>query len=144
MVNDTQQIIDIQMREGKDGYISLIMGHFSRMAYIVASGGDQTNKPADLYYMSNLIISMIPDLERQKVIRKKLKDRIEELKLSEKKSEGAAISTAAIEIVGDITYFMDEHLGVSKANRIAFDFDCTNCKFKKESEKIERTETECH
>jgi hypothetical protein len=118
------------MRESKDGYIGMIMGHFSRMASIVASGGDSTNKHADLYYMTNLIISMIPKLEKQKDIRNKLKLRIEELK-KEGKSESAAISNASVELIGDCVIYLDESLGVNKENRISIDFDCGGCKYKK-------------
>ena len=130
MVEENQQILDISMRESKDGYIGMIMGHFSRMAYIVASGGDQTNKHADLYYMTNLIISMIPNLDRQRDIRIKLKTRIDELK-KEGKSESAAIANASVEIVGECVIFLDESLGVNKENRISIDFNCGGCRYKK-------------
>ena len=130
MTEDNQQVLDISMRESKDGYIGMIMGHFSRMASIVASGGDSTNKHADLYYMTNLIISMIPKLEKQKDIRNKLKLRIDELK-KEGKSESAAISNASVELIGDCVIYLDESLGVNKENRISIDFDCNGCKYKK-------------
>jgi hypothetical protein len=130
MTEDNNQVLDISMRESKDGYIGMIMGHFSRMASIVASGGDSTNKHADLYYMTNLIISMIPKLEKQKDIRNKLKLRIEELK-KEGKSESAAISNASVELIGDCVIYLDESLGVNKENRISIDFDCGGCKYKK-------------
>ncbi len=130
MVDDNQQILDISMRESKDGYIGMIMSHFSRMAYIVASGGDNTNKHADLYYMTNLIISMIPNLDRQREIRNKLKVRIEELK-KEGKSDSAAISNASVELVGECVIFLDESLGVNKQNRISIDFNCGGCRYKK-------------
>jgi len=100
------------------------------MAFIVASGGDTTNKHADLYYMTNLIISMIPNLDRQKDIRLKLKQRIEELK-KEGKSDSASIANASVEIVGECVIYLDESLGVNKENRISIDFDCGGCKFKK-------------
>lgn len=130
MTEENQQVLDISMRESKDGYIGMIMGHFSRMAFIVASGGDSSNKHADLYYMTNLIISMIPNLDRQKEIRTKLKLRIEELK-KEGKSEPASIANASVEIVGECVIYLDESLGVNKENRISIDFDCGGCKYKK-------------
>lgn len=128
MVEDNPQIMEISMRESKDGYIGMIMSHFSRMAFIVANQSD--NKHADLYYMANLIISMIPDIDRQKKIRAKLKSRIEDYK-TEGKSEQAAISNASVEVVGQAVIFLDESLGVNKANRISIDFNCGGCKYKK-------------
>lgn len=128
--NQNQQVLDFPVRESKDGYISMLMGHFSRMAYIITTSSDPINKHVDLYYMANLIISMLTSIERQNEIRANLKKRIEELK-QEGKDENAAISNASVEIVGQCVIFLDESLGVNKSNRVSIDFDCSGCLYKK-------------
>ncbi len=84
----------------------------------------------NIYFNALLIINHIPDSKLRKELTKKLKDHIDELKKSGV-SESPAITTASIEIVGDVMDHIDEMLGIEKRSKIAIEIECENCKFKK-------------
>lgn len=124
-VNENLQVLDVQMRSGKESYIGILVGHISRMAYIIAS---DKLEPAKTYYMANLIIAMVPGQDRRKELIKKLKEKIDEVR-EEKIKDGyqietakdIAITAASIYIVGDATDFLNLHLGITKEARVEID-----------------------
>lgn len=125
MDNENLQVLDVQMRAGKDSYIGILVGHISRMAFIIAS---DKLEPAKIYYMANLIIAMVPGKDRRKELQKRLKDKIDEVK-QEKIKEGysevaakeIALTSASVYIVGDATDFLNLHLGITKEARVEID-----------------------
>jgi hypothetical protein len=137
---------DIGSKEGKDGFIGLLFGHLGRMSFAL-NNTDLGSQSANIYYNSLLIINHIPDSELRKNLQSKLKARIEEFK-REGKAENAAITTASIEIVGDVMDHIDEMLGIEKRAKISIELDCYSCKYKraiedaddKDEEKPEKVE----
>ena len=148
--NENLQVLDVQMRSGKDSYIGILVGHISRMAYIIAS---DKLEPAKTYYMANLIISMVPGKDRRKELIEKLKEKVEEIR-KEKIEEGyptttakdIALTAASIYIVGDATDFLNLHLGITKEARVEIDLspDIAESlrKIEEQKEYITKLETE--
>ncbi len=123
--SENLQVLDVQMRSGKDSYIGILVGHISRMAYIIAS---DKLEPAKTYYMANLIISMVPGKDRRMELTQRLKEKINEIKeekIKEKYPENIAkdiaLTAASIYIVGDATDFLNLHLGITKEARVEID-----------------------
>ncbi len=121
---------DIGGKEGKEGYIGLLFGHLGRMSYAL-NNSELGSQSGNIYFNSLLIINHIPDSKIRKELSNKLKLRIEELKNIEKKSEAAAITTASIEIVGDVMDHIDEMLGIEKKSKISIELNCYSCKYKR-------------
>lgn len=123
--NENMQVLDVQMRSGKDGYIGIMVGNFSRMAFIIAS---EKMQPANMYYMANLIISMIPGQDIRQELIQTFKNKIKEIK-EEKLKEGypenvakdISISAASVFMVGEATDFLNLHLGITKEARVEID-----------------------
>jgi hypothetical protein len=120
---------DVGAKEGKEGFIGLLFGHLSRMSFAL-NNTELGSQSANIYYNSLLIINHIPDSELRRDLTKKLKERIEELK-KEGKAENASITTASIEIVGDVMDHIDEMLGIEKRSKISIELDCYSCKYKR-------------
>lgn len=129
---------DVGAKEGKEGYISLLFGHLSRMSFAL-NNSELGNQSGNIYFNSLLIINHIPDAKLRRELSKKLKERVEELK-TEKKSESAAITTASIEIVGDVMDHIDEMLGIEKKAKISIELDCYSCPYKRKVEDMEDEE----
>ena len=123
---------DIGSKEGKDGFIGLLFGHLGRMSFAL-NNTDLGSQSSNIYYNSLLIINHIPEAELRKSLMNKLKDRIEELK-KEGKANNAAVTTASIEIVGDVMDHIDEMLGIEKRAKISIELDCYSCKYKRMAE----------
>ncbi len=121
---------DVGAKEGKEGFIGLLFGHLSRMSFAL-NNTELGSQSANIYYNSLLIINHIPDADLRNTLSKKLKDRIEELKTKENKSQDAAIITSSIEIVGDVMDHIDEMLGIEKKAKISIELDCYSCKYKR-------------
>jgi hypothetical protein len=126
---------DQKFAESKDGFVGLMFSNISRVIQIL-SNPELGNISTNVYLIGQTMISQIPDSEVRKELRKKLKDRIEELK----KERGENISEetkryvnvlATTEIIGDIMDNVDLYCGIVKENRISFDKDCGECKYKK-------------
>jgi len=130
---------DVGAKEGKEGYIGLLFAHLGRMSFAL-NNTELGSQSANIYYNSLLIINHIPDVELRKELMKKLKARIDELEMKEKKTKEAAIITASIEIVGDVMDHIDEMLGIEKKAKISIELDCHSCKFRKAVEDMEDTE----
>ena len=120
---------DIGGKEGKEGFIALLFGHLGRMSFAL-NNSELPEQSGNIYYNSLFIINHIPDADLRKELSKKLRERIDELK-KEKKDNAAAITTAAIEIVGDVMDHMDEMLGIEKKAKISIELDCESCKYKR-------------
>lgn len=130
---------DIGGKEGKEGYIGLLFGHLGRMSFAL-NNTELGTQSGNIYFNSLLIINHIPDAELRKSLSKKLKDRIEELKKTENKSDSAAVTTASIEIVGDVMDHIDEMLGIEKKSKISIELDCYSCPYKRKAEDLEDKE----
>jgi len=142
-INGTVFQSDIGGKEGKEGYIGLLFGHLGRMSFAL-NNSELANQSGNIYFNSLLIINHIPDPKIRKELSAKLKARIEELKSVEKKSEPAAITTASIEIVGDVMDHIDEMLGIEKKSKISIELDCYSCKYKRMVEdKEDKNVPEC-
>jgi predicted house-cleaning noncanonical NTP pyrophosphatase (MazG superfamily) len=129
---------DVGGKEGKEGYIGLLFGHLARMSFAL-NNSELANQSGNIYYNSLLIIHHVPDSELRKELSKKLKERIAELK-KDGKEESAAVTTASIEIVGDVMDHIDEMLGIEKRAKISIELDCYSCKYKRAVEDMEDNE----
>lgn len=127
---------DVGGKEGKEGYIGLLFGHLGRMSFAL-NNSELGSQSGNIYFNSLLIINHIPDAELRKSLSKKLKERIEELKKTENKSDSAAVTTASIEIVGDVMDHIDEMLGIEKKAKISIELDCYSCPYKRKIEDME-------
>lgn len=125
---------DQRFAESKDGFVGLMFSNISRVIQIL-SNPELGNISTNVYLIGQTMISQIPDSEVRKNLRKNLKLRIEELK----KEKGENISEeskryinvlATTEIIGDIMDNVDLYCGIVKENRISFDKNCQECKFK--------------
>lgn len=123
--NENLQVLDVQMKSGKDAYISILVGHFSRMAFIIAS---EKMQPDQLFLMANLIINMIPGIETRQELLQKMKNKMAEIKAekikegySENVAKSISISTASVFAVGECTDFLSAFLGIIKNSRIEID-----------------------
>lgn len=121
---------DVGGKEGKEGYIGLLFGHLARMSYAL-NNTELASQSGNIYFNSLLIINHIPDAKLRKELQEKLKARIDELKTKEKKDAGIAVTTASIEIVGDVIDHIDEMLGIEKKAKISIELDCYSCKYKR-------------
>ncbi len=130
---------DVGGKEGKEGYIGLLFGHLSRMSYAL-NNSELASQSGNIYFNALLIINHIPDSKLRKELQEKLKDRIEELKTKEKKEPNVAVTTASIEIVGDVIDHIDEMLGIEKKAKISIELDCYSCKYKRALEERDNKE----
>jgi len=130
---------DVGSKEGKEGFIGLLFGHLARMSFAL-NNSELPNQSGNIYYNSLLIIHHIPDSALRKELSKKLKDRIKELEKVEGKSNAAVVTTASIEIVGDVMDHIDEMLGIEKRSKISIELDCYSCQYKRKCEDMEDNE----
>lgn len=138
MGEDRRFTLDIPQREGKEGYLGTFFSLYLRMASVLS---EQGFSPTDgrAKYLTYLIISLIPNenkqhpkdetYKRREILRQRLKDRIKELTDEYIKynnntpgnTEAGQIElTACLEVIGEVSDFMDKYLGVSTRNKIGF------------------------
>lgn len=105
--------LGIPKKGAKDGYLMLFFSARNELGNIINGWKDWTD-PRIIIYTKFLITGITDDEIRAKVMLKlndKLKE-IEEKKLSNDKASKENID-ACVEVLGDITAFYDEYLGIS-------------------------------
>jgi len=125
--NDFNYNLDIPSKDGKEGYVGVHFTMFLKMASILQSPEFQQN-PVRVFYLATEMISLIPDVEKREKIRKQISDRRREL-IEEYKRDGITIDksvgdhlliTASLETLGEITDYVDQHIGISTTNKIGW------------------------
>lgn len=117
--------LDIPQREGKEGYIGMYFSLFLRMGEIIASSNfkDTTIR---IEILTRFLISLIPNESIRAETSKKLKEKIE-VRIKESKEENKDLTEeeignirllACIEVIGEVSDFIDKHIGVSRENRV--------------------------
>ena len=121
-----EQIITLEVpqREGKEGYIGTFFALFLRLGTMI---GDANLKDTDnrIRNMTNMMISLIPGKKRRSAIRKEMNAEIENrIKGITGNEEKARVrNDVCIEFMGNVTDFIDLHIGVDIENRIGFSGD---------------------
>lgn len=135
MKNNQQQAgnevfnLDIPLREGTPGYLGMFYAVYLRMAGVLSDAAfNQTDLRPIL--MFQFLVSMIPGEEHRAAIRSVYERRIAEYTEAAQKETGTTglsneeayrISLrAALETVGEVTDFTDEHIGISNENKLGF------------------------
>ena len=118
---------DIKGMEGEGGFVSLLFGHLSRMSFAI-NNPEAQNKDSIVYYNALFIIGHIPNKEKRKEYKKLLLQNIEDYKKAGK-SNDAAVTTASVEIVGEVIDHIDELIGLEKQSKIAIEFSCGDCQY---------------
>jgi hypothetical protein len=105
--------LGISKRGSKDGYLMLFFQSRSDLGNIIQQWTDWTD-PRIMIYTKFLITSITDDEIRGNIMKKlntRLKE-IDDLKVSNDKSSKEIIE-ACIDVLGDVTAFYDEFLGIS-------------------------------
>jgi len=127
--NDNNDVtFDIPAREGTTGYVGLFFSVYLQTSALLTN----PNVVNDAYRLGNItqfMISLVAGKEKRKMIREILKRNIESEISDKKKEHGEDYELAHderegvyikcyLEIIGDITDFVDEHVGISKENKL--------------------------
>jgi hypothetical protein len=106
--------IDAPLRNTKDIWLNLFYQLYNSLGSAIVDIKGKTDMRIKL--LSQLIISTIPDEEEQKRIREELEKSIKEIESNGYSNEvkGEKIQEACLKVLGEVTLFLDESIGVSK------------------------------
>lgn len=129
MVEDKLYSLDIPQREGKEGYIGTFFTLYLKLGTVLQSP-EFSKEPIRLFYMSEFIISLIPDEKARSEVRTSLKNRKKILETEFRKEAGREELTAkekdhiliqaSLQTIGDVSDYIDKHIGISDKNKIGF------------------------
>jgi len=131
--------LDIPQEDGEQGFTGTYFGLVLKLAEIIRAP-DLSKNPMNVYIMTNLLISLIPNdeingkpIKYREDIRQELKERRKVLHAEYKKEhnlkDDAILSQsqadlilvlASIECIGYVTDFFDKTVGLSTKNKIGF------------------------
>jgi len=137
---DNKYQSDIKGSEGKEGFIALVFRHLDKMSFAI-NNTESSGKDAIVYYNALFIISHVPNKKLSKEYKKQLLQNIEEYEKSGKKHD-AAVITASVEIVNEVIIHIDEMIGLETTSKIAVEFDCGSCDYKKRCEEFDQKKKE--
>jgi len=124
MADDQIITLEVPQREGKEGYMGTFFSLFLRLGTMI---GDANLKDTDnrIRNMTNLMISLIPGKKNRTTIRKEMNQEIENrLKgINDNETRARIRNDICIEYMGNVTDFIDLHIGVDVENRIGFSGD---------------------
>ena len=119
---------DIPQREGKEGFIGTFFTLYLNMSSILRSP-EFIKEPMRVYYLTKLIIASVPGKKNRDEIKKALNERIDSMKkqrlqksdvpLTEEENNHILID-ASLDVLGDVSDFIDKHVGVSRENKLGF------------------------
>lgn len=120
------------MFEGKEGFIGTFFGLYLNLSRLIASP-DFSNEPYRVFYECELCISAVPDKLKRERIRKDRKELIKTLEIEYKEDKKIPPDTilsgnviehlhtlASIQALGDVTDYIDKHVGLSTKNKLGF------------------------
>ena len=125
---DKVYTLDYPQLEGKAGYIGTFFTLYLRLGNMF-DRPDFGKEPVKIRLFTKLIISMIPKKERRDTINKYIKERFEQLK-KERTDTGIKLTDAdigyiliesALDGLGDVTDYIDKHVGINVENKVGFD-----------------------
>ena len=123
-ISENKDIIglDLPVRDGSNGYCNLFLRYYSTLAQIIADSQQEETFRVNL--MVNLMINSIPDDEyrekmvalKKQLIKEKISDAVKENggKSIDYKDNDRAIMDASMEMVGEISGFIDLYMGTTK------------------------------
>jgi len=124
---DKVYTLDIPQLEGKEGYIGTFFTLYLQLGNLF-KGTDFAREPVKVSLLVRLIISMIPDKDRRDSINKTIKERFEQLK-KEKAVNGRILTDgdtgyllieASLDALGNVTDYIDKHIGLNIKNKIGY------------------------
>lgn len=129
MVEDKIYSLDIPQREGKEGYVGTFFTLYLKLGTILQAP-EFSKEPIRLFYMSEFIISLIPDETARIKVRSSMKARRQTLEAEYKKDKGSTelskqekdhiLIQASLQTIGDVSDYIDKHIGISDQNKIGF------------------------
>lgn len=137
MAEDKIYSLDIPQREGKEGYVGTFFTLYLKLGTILQAP-EFSKEPIRLFYMCEFIISLIPDEDARLHIRTSLKNRKLALETEYKKDKKIEMLSsiekdhiliqASLQTIGDVSDYIDKHIGISDKNKIGFVRTKTNFK----------------
>ncbi len=133
-MNDTENDVktygmNVPEAEGIEGYVGVFFGLYLRLGSILATP-DLSKDPMRLYYLSTILVSMIPDEDERENIRIKMRERKQKITTEFKKEKGSDVLTnsekdhiqilSALESIGFVHDFCDKMIGLAKFNKIGY------------------------
>jgi len=129
VAEDQLYSLDIPQKEGIQGYIGTFFTLFLKLATVLQSP-EFSKEPVRVFYMVEFIISLIPEPSSREIIRQKHKELRLKLETEYKKDNKKAelnqqerdhlLIVASLQILGDVSYYIDEFMGISVKNKIGF------------------------
>lgn len=129
MVEDKIYSLDIPQREGKEGYVGTFFTLYLKLGTILQAP-EFSKEPIRLFYMSEFIISLIPNEVSRAEVRTMMKTRRQELETELKKEKGIkelshqekdhVLIQASLQTIGFVSDYIDKHIGMSDQNKIGF------------------------
>lgn len=113
--------LDLPQREGKEGYIGTFLTMYLKMGSVLSDGNfKETDKRIE--YMTYFMISLVPGKRDRLEIRERLKKEIEQATKGANGNEEKARlrNMVCLECIGEVTDYVDKHIGVSRENKIGF------------------------
>lgn len=121
--------LDIPQREGKEGFVGMFFSTWLNMQAVLKSP-EFSREPMRIYYMSQIMISMIPGEANREKIRNDLKKNLEEAREAYRKETNTNVIPenqsihilieATMKTLGSVSDFIDKHVGVSVENKVGF------------------------
>lgn len=127
--NDYEYSLDLPQREGTDGFVGTFFTLYLKLATILQSP-EFSKEPIRVYYLSEFIISLVPDSKHRERIRAEAKayrtrfesEYIKNRNISKLTSEieNHILIQTSINSLGLVTDYIDEHIGLSKQHKVFF------------------------
>lgn len=120
MTDEILQTLEIPLEESKRGVFSAYLNLILSCANIISNqSGETDNRTNEIV---DIMISVIPNLDKQKTLREQRDKRIEtETKgLTTNEERGRKIKQINREILGEISAYMDIYQGGERKNRLSF------------------------
>lgn len=120
MTDEILQTLEIPLEESKKGVFSAYLNLILSCANIISNSSNETDNRTN--ELIDIMISVIPNIEKQKSLRelreKRIETEIKELTTNEEK--GRKIKQINRELLGEISAYMDIYQGGERKNRISF------------------------
>lgn len=120
MTDEILQTLEIPLEESKRGVFSAYLNLILSCANIIANTSNETDNRTN--EIVDIMISVIPNLDKQKSLREQRDKRIETeiVGLTTNEEKGRKIKQINREILGEISAYMDIYQGGERKNRLSF------------------------
>ncbi len=121
--------LDIPQLEGKEGYIGTFLTAYLNLITILRSP-EFTREPIRVYYITEAIISLIPDQDNRQKARDTVDTTFKSLEAKYLKEHGTTKLTdaehshltivASLRTLGTVTDYIDQYVGLNTKNKVGF------------------------